>query len=255
MRGSEMGRWVAAVLVALAGLCAGAYVFFYVFLIGQGLVGENLSLPVGGFLGSALPVALAAWVAPRTGRTKIAIAVAAIAVALSLLAVGYLKHGLWLAVVGGAGTVALALWFCPVNRRYQYGLSVLFLGLLTGSFFDWPAWRDQTPPELESSLGSGRFHRYRLSGFLDSEELWRVDAPSGAIEGFAGKLGMAPTTAAPDVFWHLPPYYWPRRLPVGGRLYTTPNFPADSRGPDGNHYFMLLDPNRRQAFVWAKINF
>src|SRR5438874_1779035 len=60
---------------------------------------------------------------------------------------------------------------------------------------------------------------------------------------------------APEIFWELPPYYWPRSLPAGGRLYPTPDFPVEAGGTGGSHYFMLLDPIRHRAVVWAKHNF
>ncbi len=132
--------------------------------------------------------------------------------------------------------------------------------LLAGSFFDCPAWPDNSLPVTldyavkASSVKLTSFHRYRLEEYIDGEDLWVVEGAPEAIEAVAGKLRMVRVDSAPAEFWWKPPHYWPRWRPAGARLYATPNFPADSRG-DGGHYLMLLDPERLRAFVWAKNNF
>jgi len=250
------GRRAIAVLVGIAGLCGGAYVFFLVFFIGQGFFGQGLSLPLGLVCGSVLPIAAASLAGPRSDRGKIAMAFGLIAIAFSIVALGELQERLWPAVVAGAGTAAAALWFSAAQRRYCYTASALSLALLAASFFGWPAWRESPPTDWKDTAdGSWRFYRYRLSAFIDSEDLWRIDGAPEAIEAAAGKMGMSRVNQAPGQFWWMPPYYWPRGAREGGLLFSTPNFPAGTRGPDGQHYFMLLDPVTRRAFVWAKNNF
>ena len=36
---------------------------------------------------------------------------------------------------------------------------------------------------------------------------------------------------------------------------STPNFPGDSRGPDGYHFFAIYDPESQRLYVWHKDNF
>jgi hypothetical protein len=136
-------------------------------------------------------------------------------------------------------------------------LLAAFVVLSAASYFDWPGIPDAVPTRLleatDRRLAISHFSSYALGGFLDMELLWRIDASPEVLEAIASKLGMVSSDTAPGRFWRMPPYYWPRSLPAGARLYSTPSFPADTRGSDGDHYFMLVERNR--GLVWVKNNF
>jgi len=72
------------------------------------------------------------------------------------------------------------------------------------------------------------------------------------LETVASKFGMSQTDHAPAEFWSMSPYYWPRTLPAGARLYATPDFDTARRG---TCYFMLIDAQRSRAVVWVKSYF
>jgi hypothetical protein len=128
---------------------------------------------------------------------------------------------------------------------------------MTSSYLDWPAWPDRVPEGLSGTeslrAGNARFYSYSLGEFIGSEWLLRIDAQPEVLEKLASENHMVPRNTAPDLFWKMPPYYWPRDLPKGGRLYSIASIPED-RGPDGDHFLMLIDPQRSRAFVWFKNN-
>jgi hypothetical protein len=53
----------------------------------------------------------------------------------------------------------------------------------------------------------------------------------------------------------MPPHYWLRSMPFSGEAFQSPMFQADSRGPDGEHYFLIHDKARNRAFIWYRFNF
>jgi hypothetical protein len=85
------------------------------------------------------------------------------------------------------------------------------------------------------------FYHYDLGGFIDSEELWRIEA--------------SPTNSVPPTFYAMSPIGWPDALPPGGEAFQSTGFVGDDRGHDGMHYFLLHDKQQGKAFVWVKQNF
>lgn len=127
-------------------------------------------------------------------------------------------------------------------------------------YIDWPERVDEVPYEVRDALGSrvdriSAFYRYDLGGFIDSEYLWRVDADEETINLLADGLKLQSAASIPDDFLRMPPHYWPRTFDSTWKTFSSPGFRADTRGGDGQFYFMLIDGSRHTAFVWYKDNF
>ncbi len=52
----------------------------------------------------------------------------------------------------------------------------------------------------------------------------------------------------------LPPWWQPRHTP-DCRYLATPDFPAKSRGADGDHFFTMYESEKERWHVWCKFNF
>ena len=116
------------------------------------------------------------------------------------------------------------------------------------------------PFELTRAVGTNvsgisAFYTYDRGGFIDREWLWRIDANPETIARTVTGLGLHPSTIAPPAFWRMPPHYWPRSMPPNSEMFQSPAFVAETRGPDGPHYYMVYDKAQQRAFVWFKSNF
>ena len=160
-------------------------------------------------------------------------------------------------VPAAIGIVAIAV--CVLrHKRVCSVLVVLYVFVLAACLLDWPATPDTIPYQLSTIVDARsleRFYAYPLAQYSDNQWLWRIDARPEVLASIATKSGMTPCANAPNAFWRMPPYYWPRTIPDGGRLYCTPSFPSGSRGPDGWHFIMAVDVTRSRAFVWFINNF
>jgi hypothetical protein len=166
----------------------------------------------------------------------------------------------WFSILLAAlGIAGVTLWFIPRDGRivrqrlWAGGFLLAFWSLFGASLYDWPAWPDATPEPLVRATGGKpgaieRFHCYDLGGFIDHDWLWRIDARSDVLQSIAPSVGLEKVDSVPPGFWEMPPYYWPRNLPPGAQLYSTPGF---SHGA-GEQYFMLIDARHRLAVVWVK---
>jgi hypothetical protein len=259
-RPSSTRAFLAATLLLIALPCLGYAIFASTLLLPFPF---SLNIAIAGSLAAALAIAAVAAVAPRSQRLRFVMWTAILSIATEVAVVYILHREAPAAIVSAAvGTAAAAVWLAPAStlllRRSGIVLSALYVTLLTACFVDWPSIPDAVPYELAAIIDSksvGRFYSYRLTAFIDSEWLWRIDAPPDVLDSIATKSGMSPCANAPNAFWRMPPYYWPRAIPNGGRIYCTPSFPADRRGPDGWHFIMAVDVNRSRAFVWFKNNF
>jgi len=245
---------VALLLVSLPGV---VYLSFILSLIS--VLPRDTSLALGELVASVPAVLAVSFTAPPSHRRKFAFLTGALLTAVQCLAVWFLQYSFSGTLVPVAGVVALTLWIARI-RRPALVCTALCPVLLAACYLDCPAWPDR---DLKNFLrgtealraGDLRFHSYSLSQFIDSEWLWRIDARPEVLETIASERGMLPSDTVPARFWRMPPYYWPRSLPAGARLYSTPSFPAAGRGRDGDHFFMLIDTRRDRGFVWFKNNF
>jgi len=240
----------------------------FVPLFGSFFLPTDLGIAFCGVISAAAAVLAVSFTAPASNRGRFAVAAAIVNIACQALAIRFFLHESLLRFAVPAiviAALALRLNRHAAGRRDWISRAAtitlaLYPAFLIAVFVDWPARQASIPPELLDAAGGTRasitrFSSYRLPSFIDSEELWRIDAAPDHLQSIAIKLRMGPCAAAPARFWGMPPYYWPTKLPDGATLFCTPAFPGENRGPDGDHYFMLLDVRRARASVWYKNNF
>jgi hypothetical protein len=151
-----------------------------------------------------------------------------------------------------------------MQRRPIFCLGTLLasaaLGLAIAFYLahiDWPASPDAIPPQLERVLDAREVtvHTYDLGGFIDTQYLWRIAAERRVLGRIIQHLGLMPVGSAPRSFWSHPPSWRPARKQAGVRFYKSPQFDADNRGSDGDHYFAMHDEREGVLYVWFKQNF
>lgn len=258
----EIWRWiltVVAVVVTFYGV-----LYFSLFFLFFGLFPKDLAEPTAGFLMGSLIVLAGSMIAPR--RQFITAIFLFVLVAMIVLLLPF--HAVS-AFAGGLLSVAfVGWWFHPSRTRRStmwVGVAVgaaclAFLSLVYARHVDRPARPEQLPPELIYALGTNAsgvaaFYRYDLGGFIDHEWLWRIDANPDSVALVVSSLKLQSTNAVPPQFWRMPPHYWPRSMPPGSEAFQSSAFSANSRGPDGEHYFLVHDKSQDKAFVWLKSNF
>ncbi len=119
-----------------------------------------------------------------------------------------------------------------------------------------PMRKASVPSELtQFTPGITAFYRYDLGGFIDTEYLWRIEAPPTTIAAVAHQLKLLPTNTVPSTFYAMSPIGWPDSLPTDAEAFQSKDFLGDARGQDGVHYFLLHDKRQGKAYVWVKQNF
>jgi hypothetical protein len=250
----------AAVVAAFFGT-----LYFSLFVLFFGPFPKDLAEPTAGFLMASLIVLAGSLLAPRC-RFLTAIILFVLSTFLGTFLLSFHFTG---AVVGGLAAVSFVTWWFHPRRttRSTFWVGVaacaalfVFIGLVYARHVDWPARPEQLAFELAHALGTNAsrvaaFYRYDLGGFIDHRWLWRIDAKPDVIALVVSGLGLQNTNAVSQRFWRMPPHYWPRSMPAGAEAFQSPAFSADSRGPDGAHYFMVHDRTHERAFVWFKSNF
>ena len=255
-------RWLlaaAAAVVAFFGtVCFSLFVLFF------GPYPKDMAEPTAAFLMASVLALSGSLVAPRH-RSATAIVLSLVGAFLGTS----LGHHFVGAVLGGLAAVSFVVWWFHPRRTKRSTVWIVvascavfsgFLVFVYARHIDSPPQPDPLPYELTNALGTdssriSAFYQYDLGGFIDHEWLWRVSAGPEAITILVGRLGLQRTSAVPPSFWQMPPRYWPRSMPVGAEAFQTAEFHADTRGPDGQHYFLLHDKGRQTAFVWFKNNF
>jgi len=105
----------------------------------------------------------------------------------------------------------------------------------------------------DAGLAQVKFYTFELGlQFVEHDRLWRVDAPPDVLERMIHYMwSMQPTDKAPDKFWRMPPSYWPRSMPAGGKLYKSAQFDLSGyqRHP-GQHVFLLHDTAKSRVYAW-----
>jgi hypothetical protein len=98
---------------------------------------------------------------------------------------------------------------------------------------------------------------YGLGRFIDSEYVWQIKVSSHGLDTIADELGLAtvPPSSVPSEFWQAFPTRWGPEPRQASQYFSTPSFPATSRGEDGDHLFAAYDPRTEILYVWCKSNF
>lgn len=258
-------RSILAYTVLLASIPCAAFLLAF----GSFQLPANFDIAFWGVLTSAATVLAVSFSAPVSHRGRFAVVAAVSSTVCQSFVVGsYLHESLLKMFVPTTVIAALTLRLFSISvpgrlkrtRRAATAILALYPAFLVASFVDWPANKDPVPEGLLAAVGGNRdsisaFYSYRLHDFIDQEWLWRIDSKPDVLEAAAKNFGMSACANVPERFWAMPPHDWPSSLPEGARLYSTPSFPGEDRGPDGDHYFMLIDTRRSRAFVWFKNNF
>jgi hypothetical protein len=98
---------------------------------------------------------------------------------------------------------------------------------------------------------------YNLGGFMDREYVWRLTLSAEQVDKIVPEYRLMPVLAdkVPTTCWEAFPYWWRPTPNADCRYWSTANFPATGRGPDGDYYFVMYDSQNRWFYVWLKSNF
>ncbi|MFM7186244.1 MAG: hypothetical protein ACKO14_00350 [Armatimonadota bacterium] len=255
-------RWLAFAVTAIV-LFMGALTFLLLSLF-SGIRYDTIALVLLiGSLCFCLPMALAA-VAPA-GRGWIAsisfclVCVAAM-VGMRPLSVTFVFS----AIVGGGCAILLAsVRHLPFGHSHSrgkllaIGAAVVTVIALAGGLLrslDIPAFTDTLPSDISEMLPKDagvptKVNVYELGGFLDSAYLVRIDAPPATLAALGRKIGKSSTRSPGGKFFSFAPYWWPKSMPKGGKVYRTVEQEFTTYPGDGEFLTMLVDPSGTRAWI------
>jgi hypothetical protein len=255
-------RWLAFAVAAIV-LFMGALTFLWWSLF-SGIRYDNIALALLiGSLCFCLPAALAA-VAPA-GRGWIAwisfcLVCAAAMFGMRPPSATFLVS----AFVGGGCAILLAsIKQLPFGHSLSRGkllaliaavVNVIALGGGLLRFMDIPAFTDPLPGDIVEMLPNGagqptKVNVYELGGFLDSAYLVRIDAPPATLAALGRKIGKSSTKSPGALFFSFAPYWWPKSMPAGGKVYRTVDQAFTTYPGDGEFLTMLVDPSGSRAWI------
>jgi hypothetical protein len=255
-------RWLAFAVTAIV-FFTGALTFLWWSLF-SGIRHDNIALALLiGSLCFCLPLTLAA-VAPA-GRGWIAtisfcLVCAAAMFGMSPPSVIFVVS----AMVGGGCAIRLAsINQLPFGHSLSRGkllaliaavVNVIALGGGLLRSMDIPAFTDSLPGDIVEMLPKGagqptKVNVYELGGFLDSAYLVRIDAPPATLAALGRKIGKSSTKSPGALFFSFAPYWWPKNMPAGGKVYRTLDQPFSTYPGDGTYYTMLVDSTGTRAWI------
>jgi hypothetical protein len=168
------------------------------------------------------------------------------------------------AVVGGGSAILLAsVKQLPFGHALSRGkllaliaavVNVIALGGGLLRFMDIPAFTDPLPGDVVEMLPKGadkpkKVNVYELGGFLDSAYLARIDANPSTLTALGKAIGKQTTASPGRTFFSFAPYWWPKSMPAGGKVYRTLDQPFSTYPGDGTYYTMLIDPTGTRAWI------
>jgi hypothetical protein len=197
-------------------------------------------------------------------------AFAAVAVILS----GFTMGGLY-----AAATIALAIGVLLIARsRRTNGRSLFWtgialsvpsfcmLGLMTAGWLlfgigpiysapNYPVEFVRMADIANADTSNAKVHG--LGSFIDTEHVWRLTVSSEQLDRVIAEFGLVEVASSnvPNAFWGAFPRWWRPTHRASSRYLSTVGFPADSRGPDGDHCLTMYDSQNQQLYAWYKFNF
>jgi hypothetical protein len=119
---------------------------------------------------------------------------------------------------------------------------------------DIPAFQDPLPDDINEMLPKDarkatKVNIYDLGGFLDSAYLVRIDAPPATLAALGNKIGKSSNRSPGGKFFSFAPYWWPKSMPTGGKIYRTVDQPFSTYPGDGEYITMLVDPTGSRAWI------
>ena len=255
-------RWLAFAVTAIV-LFMGALTFLWWALF-SGIRYDNIALALLiGSLCFCVPTALAA-VAPA-GRSWIAVITFCVVCAAAMFGMSPLSVIFVLsAIVGGGCAILLAsIKRLPFGHSLSRGkllaigaavVNVIGLGGGLLRYLDIPAFTDTIPSDISEMLPKGagkptKVNVYELGGFLDSAYLVRIDAPQATLTALGRKIGKSSTKSPGGKFFSFAPYWWPKSMPKGGKVYRTVDQEFTTYPGDGEFVTMLVDPSGSRAWI------
>ena len=255
-------RWLAFAVTAIV-LFMGALTFLWWALF-SGIRYDNIALALLiGSLCFCLPAALAA-VAPA-GRSWIALITFCLVCAAAMFGMSPLSViFVFSAIVGGGCAILLAsIKRLPFGHSLSRGkllaigaavVNVIGLGGGLLRYLDIPAFADALPSDISEMLPKGagkptKVNVYELGGFLDSAYLVRIDAPPATLTALGRKIGKSSTKSPGGKFFSFAPYWWPKSMPKGGKVYRTVEQEFTTYPGDGEFLTMLVDPSGNRAWI------
>jgi hypothetical protein len=133
-------------------------------------------------------------------------------------------------------------------------VNVIGLGGGLLRYLDIPAFTDTLPSDISDMLLKGvgqptKVNVYELGGFLDSAYLVRIDAPPATLTALGRKIGKSSTKSPGGKFFSFPPYWWPKSMPKGGKVYRSVDQEFTTYPGDGEFLTMLVDPSGSRAWI------
>jgi hypothetical protein len=138
------------------------------------------------------------------------------------------------------------------------GFILFAVGVAFARYVDFPSLHQGLPPSVNASgliVTDSRY--YCLGSFIDSEWLWQAAMQESELASFADKydLRLVDSKQVPDAFRRMPPYWWHPPITNNTKVFSTPDFPINDRGPDGWHALAIWNPEDRILYAWVKDNF
>jgi hypothetical protein len=133
-------------------------------------------------------------------------------------------------------------------------VNIIALGGGLLRFMDIPAFTDPLPGDIVEMLPKGagqptKVNVYELGGFLDSAYLVRIDAHPATLAALGRKIGKSSTKSPGAMFFSFAPYWWPKSMPAGGKVYRTVDQAFTTYPGDGEFLTMLVDPSGSRAWI------
>jgi hypothetical protein len=168
------------------------------------------------------------------------------------------------AIIGGGSAILLAsVKQLPFGHALSRGkllalvavvVNVIALGGGMMRNMDIPAFTDPLPGDIEEMLPKGadkptKVNVYELGGFLDTAYLVRIDAPQVTLTALGRKIGKSSTKSPGALFFSFAPYWWPKSMPKGGKVFRTLDQPFSTYPGDGTYYTMLVDASGTRAWI------
>lgn len=167
-------------------------------------------------------------------------------------------------LIGGGSAILLASWKeLPFGHSLSRGKLLALLAVIVSCialgggilrFMDIPAFTDPLPGDIVEMLPKGvdkptKVNVYDLGGFLDSAFLIRIDASPSTITALGKAIGKQTNSSPGKTFFSFAPYWWPRKMPAGGKVYRTLDQPFSTYPGDGTFYTMLVDRTDTRAWI------
>lgn len=158
------------------------------------------------------------------------------------------RPGVWI------GGIALAVPSAGVTCLAVLG--IIFLDI--GPVYDVKEWPWGFEEMVRSSGADASDAKvYCRSRFIDSEYVWRLSLSPDQTQQVIAEFDWitVPRPQVPSVFWQAFPFWWRPTSTTSCQFFSTPGFPVGTRGPDGDYYLVMYDPQKQFIYVWNKFNF